>query len=109
MVVEGCPDATAVVLAPLAVHPDLQRQGAGSLLIRQGLQELEAAGADVVLVYGDPDYYGRFGFAAGHNIPAPYKLSYPDAWMACELQTGKLKEISGVAHCVAPLMDPSHW
>lgn len=49
-------------LGPVSVRPDRQRQGIGGLLIRRGLSELRARGADGCVVLGDPAYYQRFGF-----------------------------------------------
>ena len=81
--------ATAVLLAPLAVHPSHQRQGIGTALVRGGLERLTADGIDCVLVLGDPAYYGRFGFvpAARYRIRPPYPLpsEHADAWMALRL------------------------
>ena len=49
------------ILAPLAVSPEHQKQGDGSNLIKSGIDMLTKDGAGFLLVYGDPDYYGRFG------------------------------------------------
>lgn len=51
-----------VVLAPLAIHPDFQNQGAGRLLVVVGLRRLEAMNAPLVLVRGHASYYPKFGF-----------------------------------------------
>ncbi|WP_114944690.1 GNAT family N-acetyltransferase [Microvirga calopogonii] len=50
-------------LAPLAVIPAHQRQGVGAFLIEEGLKRMKAKGFDLVLVLGEPGYYGRFGFS----------------------------------------------
>lgn len=60
-------------LGPLAVRPDRQSGGLGTALVRQGLEMLRRQGAGGCVVLGDPDYYGRFGFAVD---PA---LRYADA------------------------------
>lgn len=52
-----------VALAPLAVLPKWQRQGVGAALVSAALDRLGDAGEDLVLVRGDPAYYGRFGFS----------------------------------------------
>lgn len=57
------PSVRACALAPLAVLPGRQRQGIGSALVREGLARLAQEGMDLVLVLGEPSYYGRFGFA----------------------------------------------
>lgn len=51
-------------LAPVSVEPALHRQGTGSALIRAGVEQLRAKGAQGIGVVGDPAYYERFGFAA---------------------------------------------
>jgi putative acetyltransferase len=49
-------------LGPVSAHPDRQRQGIGSALIREALSRLPDAKA--VFLVGDPNYYSRFGFIA---------------------------------------------
>ena len=49
-------------LAPVAVLPELQRQGVGSALITAGLAACRQHGASFVVLIGHPDYYPRFGF-----------------------------------------------
>lgn len=49
-------------LGPISVLPELQRQGIGKALMREGLSELRAAGAKGCVLVGDPRYYERFGF-----------------------------------------------
>lgn len=59
--VEGA-DATILILSPLAVRPDRQRQGVGSALVREGLRVADERRFPLVIVEGDPRYYSRFGF-----------------------------------------------
>lgn len=49
-------------MAPVAVEPDLHRQGIGSSLIRTGIERLRHQGARGIGVVGNPAYYERFGF-----------------------------------------------
>lgn len=49
-------------LAPMAVHPDFQRRGIGSALVREGLRRLDAIACPFVIVVGHAAYYPRFGF-----------------------------------------------
>ena len=60
-------------LAPLAVLPDWQRRGIGAALVEAGLEDLRRFDAAGCVVLGEPEYYGRFGFA--HDAA----LSYPAA------------------------------
>lgn len=69
-------------LGPVSVAPELQRQGIGSALIRQGLQRLRALGAQGCALVGEPGYYARFGFRADPalqlpGVPAEYFMSLP--------------------------------
>lgn len=66
-------------LGPVAVSPERQRQGIGSLLVNAGLTALWQLGAKGCVLVGDPNYYERFGFRhttllGVHGIPAEYFL-----------------------------------
>lgn len=106
---EGGGPVSAYILAPLAVAGQHQGCGIGTELIRQGLQALKSRGAEFVLVLGDPNYYSRAGFSAGHGLRPPYPLAYPEAWMARELVEGALTDVQGKVLCAATLMAPEHW
>lgn len=67
-------EATPMVLVgPVAVAPALQRAGLGQALMRRMLAGWDG-GLPLVLI-GDPEYYGRFGFSAeatgGWQLPGP--------------------------------------
>ncbi len=49
-------------LGPISVNPDIQRQGIGSLLMREALRRLRQQGAAGCVLLGDPAFYARFGF-----------------------------------------------
>lgn len=51
-----------VGLGPISVDPAVQRQGIGSLLIREGLRQLRDTDVNGCVLLGNPDYYKRFGF-----------------------------------------------
>lgn len=107
----GATDLSAYLLAPLAVLPDRQKQGIGSALVRQGLQRLEQDGVNLVLVYGDPDYYGRFGFgpAIGRLFQAPFPLTYPFGWLGLTLQPLTPDFAPIPITCVGPLNRAELW
>ena len=50
-------------VGPLAVLPQYQRQGIGSLLMRQGMARLMKLGARGCVLVGDPGFYTRLGFS----------------------------------------------
>lgn len=70
-------------LAPLAVLPGRQRQGIGAALMDAGLDAAERAGADLVVVLGEPAHYGRFGFvpASRYGLALPWPVP-EEAFMA---------------------------
>ena len=108
--IEGVEGVSAYILAPLAVAGIAQGKGIGTLLINKGLETLKERGAEIVLVYGDPNYYMRTGFRSGHNLKPPYKLQYPDeAWMAQELVEGILTKTQGTVRCALALSSPELW
>lgn len=99
------------ILAPLAVLPDQQGRGVGDALVREGLAQLRAAGAKACFVYGDPAYYGRFGFATEVALPftPPHELSYPTGWLGLALTAPGEAEARGTLSCVEVLDDASLW
>ncbi|MBN2332161.1 MAG: N-acetyltransferase [Deltaproteobacteria bacterium] len=101
----------AYILAPLAVHPDYQKRHIGSTLIEYGMQQLSGMGVNVVFVYGDPKYYGRFGFNAdtARNYTAPYNLQYPFGWQAVVLNECNLEKAPVTISCSTSLCDPTLW
>jgi putative acetyltransferase len=85
---------SAVALAPVAVLPEHQRKGIGSLLIRHGLELLRDRGEAVVIVVGHPEYYPRFGFSPdkAKALESPFPA---EAFMAMELSAGALDGVRG--------------
>ncbi|SHN10170.1 GNAT family N-acetyltransferase [Streptomyces yunnanensis] len=65
-----------LALAPCAVLPAHQRQGAGTAAICAALDAARAKGEGLVVVLGHPDYYPRFGFvpASRFGIRAPFDV-----------------------------------
>ena len=107
--IEERPDVVASILAPMAVAPERQRQGIGRQLIMRGLETLRQRPVELVLVLGDPEYYGRSGFHTNHTLQAPHPLPYPEAWMAQELRPGVLGAVTGRVQCARTLNAPEHW
>ena len=69
-------------LGPISVLPELQRQGIGKALMREGLSALGRLGAKGCVLVGDPDYYRRFGFTnppdlTVEGVPPQYLLVLP--------------------------------
>ncbi|MFM7363314.1 MAG: GNAT family N-acetyltransferase [Cuspidothrix sp.] len=63
-------------LAPLAVLPEYQNQGIGSILVETGLEIANQKKEALVVVLGHPEYYHRFGFQTSINyqIQSPFDV-----------------------------------
>lgn len=57
--------APALLLGPLAVHPDYRCKGLGAQLMQRAIRNARLRGHKAVLLVGDAEYYARFGFSAG--------------------------------------------
>ncbi len=92
--------STAIMaLGPMAVHPDRQRRGLGSALVREGLAACRRMGHAVVAVLGHPEFYPRFGFVPA--APLGVTCEYPAAevaFMIAELTAGSLKGRRGTVY-----------
>ena len=84
----------AVALAPLSVSPECQKQGIGSMLIRESHALLEKQGETLSVVLGDPAYYGRFGYdhATAAGFESVYQCDALQAlrWGSNAPQSGRL-------------------
>jgi putative acetyltransferase len=85
-----------LALAPMAVAPEYQNQGVGSLLVKEGIKRAEELGFEHIVVLGHPAYYPRFGFlpAVTKGIESPFPV--PDeVFMALEIKEGSLSKMNG--------------
>jgi len=93
----------ALLLGPLAVHPDCRNRGIGSALVRHALAEASRRGHGAVLLVGDASYYGRFGFSAEHTgrlwLPGPYEQH---RLLGRELASGALDGAHGLIQAPKP-------
>ncbi|MBC7878650.1 MAG: N-acetyltransferase [Anaerolineales bacterium] len=70
-------------LGPISVLPELQLQGIGSKLVKEGLSSIREIGAQGCVLEGSPEYYNRFGFKTYPGLfyegaPAPeYFMALP--------------------------------
>ncbi|MCG7874394.1 MAG: N-acetyltransferase [Candidatus Thiodiazotropha lotti] len=107
--IEGALNCSGVILAPLAVREAYQKSGIGTALIKEGIERARKLQADFVLVLGDPNYYQRVGFWAGHGIEPPYQIDYPEAWMVLELNPGAVSDIKGKVRCAEAFGKRELW
>jgi len=104
---------SVVILAPLAVIPDRQRQGIGGQLIEEGLRLLSESDVELAFVLGHPEYYPRHGFkpagVLGFEAPYPIPNKNANAWMVRELILGAIDNTNGKVSCAVALNKPEHW
>ena len=76
-----------LILTPMAVRPDRQREGIGAAIVRAALVAADERGEPLVLCEGVPDYYPQFGFesASGLGLERPDERIPESAWMAARL------------------------
>ncbi len=87
----------ALGLGPMAVLPAYQSRGIGGRLVAAGLDACRRRGARAVVVLGNPDFYGRFGFEPASRHGMRSEFAVPDeVFMAQELEPGALGGASGV-------------
>jgi predicted N-acetyltransferase YhbS len=69
-------DAALVLVGPVAVSSQRQNRGLGHMLMHAALAAIMPGDAPMVMI-GDPEYYGRFGFNAdesgGWTLPGPWE------------------------------------
>ena len=65
-----------ILVGPVAVSPERQKQGIGKMLVNKALNAIVPADQPMVMI-GDPEYYSRFGFVAdetrGWTLPGPWE------------------------------------
>ena len=104
-------EISAYILAPLATHQSHQKKGLATKLIESAKNYFSENGIDALLVYGDPVYYGRYGFKADlgkHFIPL-YPLEYDFGWQAVMLNDTDLNDRKLTFTCVDALSDAALW
>ncbi|HML05183.1 MAG TPA: N-acetyltransferase [Methanobacterium sp.] len=96
----------ALALAPLAVHPEFQNQGIGSLLIKQGLNACKRLKYGIIIVIGHPKYYPRFGFipAINKGLKVLFEVR-EEAFLVKENISGSLNGVEGTVKYPQPFLD----
>jgi predicted N-acetyltransferase YhbS len=103
------PGRDALLLGPLAVHPQHRNRGIGTTLMRRAIARARLAGHGAVLLVGDAPYYSRFGFSAAptRDLWMPGRFDR-DRLLALELKAGALDGacgLIGAAGRLAPAPD----
>jgi predicted N-acetyltransferase YhbS len=94
----GQSQTSALLLGPLAVHPQRQNLGIGRALMNEGLLRAKARGHALVVLIGDEPYYARVGFArvpeGQIQMPGPFD---PRRLLFLELAPKALANAKGLA------------
>ena len=98
--IEGRYENELLLLSPVAVKTELQRQHISKELLEYGFNVAKTLGFKAVLVEGNPQNYKnrgfqssyKFGIEAGTNINLPH----PDCLMVKELEDGALEHMRGL-------------
>lgn len=100
-----------LLLSPVAVATDRQGEGIGQKLISHALQKLAGEGVDIVLTYGDINFYSKTGFRqiSMDEAQPPYALQYPEGWLGQGLQNQGFKPLVGPSRCVEAFRNPAIW
>ena len=92
--VKGMP---ALLLGPLAVHPERQNLGIGLALMQEGLARAKKLGYRLAILVGDLPYYARVGFQKLPRgllqMPGP---TDSDRFLYLEIVPGALAGVSGM-------------
>lgn len=102
---------TAFILSPVAVSTTHQGKGIGQQLINYGIAALNEKNVEVIVTYGDPDYYSKVGFKqiSEEIIKAPFDLSHPHGWLAQSLTNEPLTITEAKSTCVKALNKQIYW
>jgi predicted N-acetyltransferase YhbS len=74
-------NAKLALVGPVAVNPAHQNEGLGSRLMHAMLEAAKRIDDPAMVMVGDPEYYGRFGFTADATV----QWSLPGPWDARRL------------------------
>lgn len=91
----GAQQHEGLALAPMAVEPELQRQGIGSMLVKAGIAKARELDFRFVVVLGHPDYYPKFGFVPAGTYHITTKYNAPEVTFVLALTPDGLANVSG--------------
>lgn len=96
-VVIGCRHTPALLLGPLAVHPNRQNLGIGLALMTTGIEMASERGHKLVILVGDAPYYARAGFKRlpKGRLELPGYVD-PERFLYLELVEGALEDAHGL-------------
>jgi len=83
-------------IGPISVLPEYQSKGIGGRLLELVKQTARDMEYRAIFLYGDPEYYSRYGFVAAENYDIRTADNmYAEAHQVCELYEKALSGITG--------------
>lgn len=93
-----------VILAPLSIHPEYQRQGIGTKLVLEGHRIAKQLGYSASVLIGHANYYPRFGYERLSKYGISYEPEMPDEnSLGIQLVEGAFSNLSGTKIQTTPL------
>jgi len=81
---------------PLSVLPDYQKNGIGTMMMYQSIMTAKELGYSGMILFGNPDYYHRFGFRNAQEVGITTKEGQNfEPFMALELRINGFEGITG--------------
>lgn len=92
----GEDEKEVLCMGPLSVLPEYQKKSVGSFLLRTSIGKARSMGFPAVVIFGDPEYYHRFGFvnAETYSIQTSEGQNL-EPFMALDLTGKGLSDIKG--------------
>jgi predicted N-acetyltransferase YhbS len=83
-------------VGPISVLPEFQKKGIGSKLIEYSIELARKLGFVGMILFGNPDYYQRFGFRNAKEFEITTKdLQNFDPFMALQLKANGIEKLKG--------------
>jgi len=89
-------DHLVLCVGPISVLPEFQKNGIGGKLLNQSIAIAKELGFSGMILFGQPDYYQRFGFvnAQKYGITTKEGLNF-EPFMALELHQDAFSNVNG--------------
>jgi predicted N-acetyltransferase YhbS len=88
---------TVLTFGPVSVLPEYQNKGIGEKLINHTIKLSKEMGYKAIIIYGDPEYYKRFGFKESKEYKITNKdKKFPVALLVLELYPNALNGTEGI-------------
>lgn len=95
-VTDGTKKTEVLTFGPLCVEPSYQNKGIGKALLETTMDLARKEGYKAIIIYGEPEYYPKFGFKTCDNFEITTKDSKNfSAFMGIELIADGLKDVHG--------------